>query len=73
MIEAIWDSQTGHQLAYVRDQQDVFRCSDNKHVGNFRNGVIYDLAGSFVCNLGLVGQDPSSGPLPDAFKSLLLG
>ena len=70
MIEDIWDSQTGHQLAYVKDRQDVFRCGDGKQVGTFRDGAVYDLAGELVCHLGLLG-DAKAGPLPDALKALL--
>jgi hypothetical protein len=73
MIEAIWDGQTGHQLAWVKDQQDVVRLSDEKLVGTYRNGTVYDLRGTLVCHLGLLGENTSSIPLTEAFKALLSG
>ena len=71
MIESIWDSQTGHELAQVKDQRDVFRTGDGKHIGTYRDGAVYDLSGNLVCHLGLLEQGTSSEPLPVALKTLL--
>ena len=73
MIESIWDSQTGHELARVEDRKKVFRTGDGKQIGTYRDGAVYDLDGTLVCHLGLVGQSSGSGPAPEALKALLSG
>jgi hypothetical protein len=68
MNEAIWDSETGHQLAYVKDRQDVFRAADHKQIGTYRDGPFTTRTESWSATSAASITIPAPGRCPKRSK-----